>query len=107
MLCAAHSPNKLEMKEISESNAANRTQVTLYTRPGCHLCEEAKQAILASDCQGQYTLQEINIDLDPALMRRYGWEIPVVLINGIETFKYRLTSSEFKQEIRRVRGGNS
>lgn len=81
---------------------ASKAQVTLYTRPGCHLCDETKQIILAADCGDLYAFQEINIDLDPLLVRRYGWDIPVILINGIETFKHRLTPSEFKSEIKRA-----
>ncbi len=90
------------MTETNDMNGASKAQVTLYTRPGCHLCDEAKQAILAADCRDLFTLQEINIDLDPILIRRYGWDIPVVIINGTETFKHRLTSSEFKREIKRA-----
>lgn len=89
-------------KTRDPSDAAPKAQVTLYTRPGCHLCDEAKQAMLAAGCRGKYTLQEINIDLDPELARRYGWDIPVVLINGIETFKHRLAASEFEREIERA-----
>ncbi|MCA1564896.1 MAG: glutaredoxin family protein [Acidobacteria bacterium] len=96
------------MDETNETNKTNTThdpqkaQVTLYTRPGCHLCDEAKQAMLAARCEDEYALREINIDLDPGLTRRYGWDIPVVLINGVATFKHRLTPSEFKREIRRA-----
>ena len=81
---------------------AQKAQVTLYTRPGCHLCDEAKQAMLAARCADLYALQEINIDSDPSLARRYGWDIPVLIINGIETFKHRLTPSDFKREIQRA-----
>jgi glutaredoxin len=81
---------------------ARKAQVTLYTRRGCHLCEAAKQAMLAAGCERQYTLREIDIDLDPELTRRYGWDIPVVLINGVETFRHRLTPSEFKRELNRA-----
>lgn len=91
------------MDAADQMHDAGKAQVTLYTRPGCHLCDEAKQAILAARCEDQYTLREINIDLDPDLTRRYGWDIPVVLINGIETFKHRLTSSDFTREIKRAR----
>lgn len=90
------------MDATDEMHAAHKAQVTLYTRPNCHLCDEAKQAILAADCRDQFTLREINIDLDPALVRRYGFDIPVILINGIETFKHRLTSADFAHEIKRV-----
>jgi glutaredoxin len=78
-----------------------KASVILYTRPGCHLCEEAKAEMLAVDCAGQYTLEEINIETDPELKERYGWEIPVVLINGIKAFKYRLTADEFKARLSR------
>jgi glutaredoxin len=77
-------------------------QVTLYTRRGCHLCEEAKQAMRAAGCERRYTLREIDIDLHPELARRYGWDIPVVLIDGVETFRHRLTPSDFKRELSRA-----
>jgi glutaredoxin len=83
-------------------NDARIAQVILYTRLGCHLCDEAKRAMLAAGCEGQYTLREIDIDSDPALARRYGWDIPVVLIEGVETFRHRLTASDFKRELRRA-----
>ncbi|MGI9106217.1 MAG: glutaredoxin family protein [Pyrinomonadaceae bacterium] len=79
---------------------ANKVQITLYTRPGCHLCDEAKQEMLAAKCQDQYFLQEIDIDTDPALARRYGWDIPVIAINGIDIFKHRLTAAEFEREVK-------
>lgn len=79
-----------------------RTRVLLYTRPGCHLCEEAKREIAAAGCAELYELEEINIDDDPALAERYGWEIPVVTINGIKAFKHRLTAVEFKSRLRRT-----
>jgi glutaredoxin len=81
-----------------------KAHVILYTRPGCHLCEEAKQQMLAADCAEDYVLEEINIETDPSLVERYGWEIPVLLINGIKAFKYRLTAKEFKDKLRRIRG---
>jgi len=83
-------------------NDAQKVQVTLYTRPGCHLCDEAKQAMLDARCAHLYALREINIDSDPSLARRYGWDIPVLLINGVETFKHRLTPSDFKREVERA-----
>ena len=79
----------------------DKAQVILYTRPGCHLCEEAREAMLAAGCADAYTLEEINIETDPALKERYGWEIPVVFINGHKAFKYRLTAEEFKQKLQR------
>lgn len=79
-----------------------KAHVILYTRPGCHLCEEAKREMLAADCGGEYTLEEVNIETDPALRERYGREIPVVLINNVKAFKYRLTADDFKRKLRRA-----
>jgi glutaredoxin len=79
-----------------------KAHVILYTRPGCHLCEEAKDEILASGCTDEYVLEEINIETDAALKERYGWEIPVIFINGIKAFKYRLTADEFRRKLRRL-----
>lgn len=76
-----------------------RAQVRLYTRPGCHLCEEMLREMLAAGCADEYQLEEINIDDDPALKQRYGQKIPVLTINGKEAFKYRLTAAQFRQHI--------
>ena len=58
--------------------------------------------MLAAGCGGEYTLEEVNVETDPALKERYGWEIPVVLINNVKAFKYRLTAEEFKRKLRRA-----
>ncbi|HEY0004441.1 MAG TPA: glutaredoxin family protein [Pyrinomonadaceae bacterium] len=80
-----------------------KARVRLYTRPGCHLCLEAKQEMLRAGCEHEYELEEVNIDDDPALSELYGWEIPVVTINGIKAFKYRLTADEFRRKLRRLK----
>lgn len=90
------------MDETNDAHASCQAQVTIYTRPGCHLCDEAKRVILAAACPDQFSLREINIDHDPDLVQRYGWDVPVIIINGIETFKHRLNTSEFEREIRRA-----
>ena len=78
---------------------APRPHVVFYTKPGCHLCEDAKREIVNAGCTGLYTFEEINILSDPELQRRYGAEIPVVLINGVHAFKYRLTTEDFRRAI--------
>ncbi len=78
-----------------------RPRVVIYTRPGCHLCEEAKREMLKAGLEDEYLLEEVNIDLDPELKKLYGTEIPVITISGIRAFKYRLTAEEFKTSLRR------
>jgi glutaredoxin len=79
-----------------------KARVTLYTRPGCGLCAEAAAEIRAAGCADEYVLEVVNIDEDPALKELYGWEIPVIHINGSKAFKYRLTAAEFKTKLRRL-----
>ena len=79
-----------------------KKHVTLYTKPGCHLCEDAKQEIIRAGCADEYTFQEINIETSPELKARYGLEIPVVRIDGVVVFKYRLTADEFRKQLRKA-----
>jgi len=81
---------------------ADRPHVTFYTKPGCHLCDEAKREIARAGCAGQFTFEEVNILSDPELQKRYGTEIPVVLIDGTHAFKYRLTAEDFCRAIQKV-----
>lgn len=79
-----------------------KATVTIYTRPGCHLCAEAKAAIDASGCAGEYSLEEINIDEEPALREQYGNDIPVIFINGVKVFKHQVDPAEFKRKLWRL-----
>jgi glutaredoxin len=59
------------------------TTVTLYSRPDCHLCDEARAAILAiRDQDLRFELKEIDIDSDDELLSRYLDRIPVVTVEG-------------------------
>jgi glutathione S-transferase len=59
------------------------TQVLVYSRPGCHLCEEAMQAIVALHEVGyRFELLEVDIESDELLLRRHLERIPVVEVDG-------------------------
>ncbi|HVQ40195.1 MAG TPA: glutaredoxin family protein [Pyrinomonadaceae bacterium] len=77
-----------------------KAHVIIYSRRDCHLCEEAKQAIANAKCANEYTLEEIDIESDNELLRRYRYDIPVVMIDGEEAFRHRLTSPEFRERLR-------
>ena len=81
---------------------SDKARVVIYTRPGCHLCDAAKAVIAHARCEDLFTLAEIDVDSDPELARRYGYDIPVVTINGAHAFKHRLTADDFKRELRRA-----
>jgi glutaredoxin len=74
--------------------------VVIYSRPGCHLCEEAKKVIEASGYREEYTLEEINIESDAELLSRYRYDIPVITINGQEAFRHRVTADEFRKRLK-------
>lgn len=65
--------------------------LTLYSRPGCHLCDDMKAVIARVACTIPVTLQEVDISTDAALEARYGTEIPVLLVDGMMAAKYRVT----------------
>lgn len=67
--------------------------VIVYTRSGCHLCDEAKAAIRTSGVRAHVT--EIDIDRDPELQRRYTNDVPVVVIDGKEAFRHRVDPDAF------------
>ena len=66
----------------------SKPHVIVYSRPGCHLCDEAKAVILNADCSDHFTLEEINIESDDELLRKYKYDIPVVTIDGIEAHRF-------------------
>ena len=57
-------------------------RVTLYSRPGCHLCDDARAVIAATCADLGEDYVEISIDDDPALQRRFAEEIPVTFVDG-------------------------
>jgi glutaredoxin len=60
------------------------TDVVVYSRPGCHLCEEAVAAIVALHGEGyRFALREIDIESDELLLRRHLERIPVVEVDGV------------------------
>lgn len=76
-----------------------KPHVIIYSRPGCHLCDDAKAVIMSSGCTDQFTFEEINIESDDELLRKYQYDIPVIAIDGVETFIHRLTREDFRHAL--------
>jgi glutaredoxin len=79
-------------------------RVELYTRVGCHLCDDAKAVIDRVRGRVPFELSVIDVDGDPALAERFGLEVPVVFVDGRKHAKYRLDESVFEA---RLRGGGA
>ena len=73
------------------------SQVTIYTKPGCHLCDEAREVVLAVRRERDFELEEVDISLDPVLDRDYGERIPVVAVDGQEAFQYHVEADTLRR----------
>ena len=58
--------------------------LTLYSKPGCHLCEQAEAELGRLAARYPHRLQTIDITQDPLLLERYGERIPVLVVGGRE-----------------------
>ena len=66
------------------------SKVTLYTRVGCHLCQEAERVLAQERVVTPFRLELVDVDRDPDLARRYGVRVPVVAVDGVELFEYEV-----------------
>ena len=68
--------------------------LTIYSRPGCHLCDEMKAVVERVAGSVPLTVEEIDISRDAELDERYGLEIPVLMVDGKKAAKYRIAEGE-------------
>ena len=76
-------------------------RVILYTRKGCHLCDEAKSVLDRASWRVDFALTVVDIDTDPDLRQQYNDEVPVITINGAKAFKYHVDLEEFLERLAR------
>ena len=74
--------------------------VVVYSRPGCHLCEEAIEQIVAMHEEGyRFELHEVDIESNDLLLRRYLERIPVVEVDGVEVSELVLDAAAVKARL--------
>jgi glutaredoxin len=78
------------------------SSVTLFGRPGCHLCEDAKAVLLRVQARHPFALEERNIESDEPLLIAYLERIPVITIDGRELFELFVDEVEFEQALDRA-----
>ena len=74
-------------------------RVTLYTRPGCHLCDEARAVLLRVREELPFSLHEVDIERDDELFKRYLERIPVVCLDGEELFEYHVDEATLRRRL--------
>jgi glutaredoxin len=67
-----------------------RHKVTLYGKPECCLCDEAMEVLRKVDAVVSFDLEKIDISLCQELMDEFGLKIPVIFVDGVQAFKYRV-----------------
>ncbi len=74
--------------------------LTLYSRPGCHLCDDMKAVVLPAVREFGCELDEVDISGNEELEARFGTDIPVLFVNGRKAFKYRVSERELRKRLR-------
>ncbi len=71
-------------------------RVTLYSKPGCHLCDDARAVVERVCAELGESYEEVSILDDPALHERYAEEIPVTLVDGKQHDFWRVDESRLR-----------
>jgi glutaredoxin len=74
-------------------------RITLLTRPGCHLCEYAREAVARVGAATGVSWVEASVESDPELEREYGDRVPVVLLDGREHDYFRVDEDRLTRAV--------
>jgi glutaredoxin len=77
--------------------------LTIYSRPGCHLCDEMKDVVKRVAQSIPLQFEEVDISRSRDLEEQYGLEIPVLLVDGKKAAKYRIA----EEDLRRILAGRA
>lgn len=78
--------------------------ISLYSRPGCHLCDDMKAVVDRVARTVPLEVEIIDVSADPALEARYGLEVPVLAIDGKKAAKYRVSEEDLRRMVLARRG---
>jgi glutaredoxin len=93
-------PDTFLRTEDGRFQLAGPRDATIYSRPGCHLCEEAKAQIAPLLKAFDARLTEVNIDDDPELRARYDHDVPVIFLGARKVAKHRIDIAQFRRQLR-------
>ncbi|NWJ45115.1 MAG: glutaredoxin family protein [Chloroflexi bacterium] len=75
----------------------NSHKIVLYSKPGCHLCEDAKEALNSLSGEFDFILEEFDINEDSTLYERYKYTIPVMVVDGKIELEARINASKIRR----------
>ena len=77
--------------------------VIIYSRDGCHLCEQAERIVRFVQRAQPFELQVVDIDRDDALRQKYNEDVPVIAIDGVDVFRHGVSSDELRKRLKAAR----
>ena len=77
-------------------------RLTLYGKPGCCLCDDAKEAVEEVRAELGFEVEHVDVSLDPRLYREYGERIPVLAVDGEEAFELGVDAPALRERLGRV-----
>lgn len=72
-------------------------KIRIYSKPDCHLCDEAKETIQRVTKRLPIEIEVINIEKDPELLNQYRYDIPVIFLDDRKIFKHRVNEEKLKK----------
>ena len=75
----------------------------LYGKPGCCLCDEAREAVAEVRARHPFELEEVDVSIDPELHRSHGERIPVLALDGEELFEFHVDPGELARRLQSER----
>lgn len=79
----------------------SRRRVVLYSKPGCHLCDDARLVVERVCAETGVSYDEVDITTDPALMRAFGDQIPVTFVDGEQHDFWRVDEARLRSALGR------
>jgi glutaredoxin len=76
-------------------------EVVIYTKEGCSLCDKAKEIIERVGREVDFTFRQVDITTEEGLFEKYRYTIPVVAIDGVERFRYKVSERNLRKLLRR------
>jgi len=101
--CGAERSEAFARTEAGRLAIAAPLDVALYTRPGCHLCDEAKAQIAPLVREFGARFREVNIDENPELRQRYSYDVPVIFLGSRKAAKHRVDPARFRRQLEQAR----
>jgi len=83
------------------SEPEERPRVTLYSRPGCHLCDAAREVVAQVCAELGESFAEVSVDDDPDLRERFGDEVPVTFVDGRQHDFWRVDATRLRAALMR------